>query len=153
MRYISEIIIHCSDTKEGLNFNIQDIDRWHKQKGWKGCGYHYIITLDGTVECGRALEEIGSHCKGHNSHSIGICYIGGISKDGKPKDTRTTQQKAALWELLNKLCERFPDALIYGHKELCNNMKACPCYDVQKEMGSYNDMVRAAYYSDGEGED
>ena len=143
MRYINEIIIHCSDTKDGLNFNINDIDRWHKQKGWKGCGYHYVICLDGTVEQGRTLEEIGSHCKGHNAHSIGICYIGGLDKYGKPKDTRTAQQKAALYDLLNKLCKKFPDATIHGHKEFAN--KACPCFDVQKEFGDYNKMILAAY--------
>ena len=73
------------------NFNANDIDRWHKQKGWKGIGYHYVILLDGTVEQGRELEAVGAHCSGHNAHSVGICYIGGISKDGKPKDTRTPQ--------------------------------------------------------------
>ena len=91
MRYISEIIIHCSATKEGLDFNVNDLRRWHKAQGWKDVGYHFVITLDGTIEQGRALEEIGSHTKGHNAHSIGICYIGGLDKNGKPKDTRTIQ--------------------------------------------------------------
>ena len=141
--YINEIIIHCSDTKDGINFNINDIDRWHKQKGWKCCGYHYVILLDGTIQQGRELEAVGAHCSGHNAHSIGICYIGGLDKDGKPKDTRTAQQKAALYDLVNKLCEKFPDATIHGHKEFAN--KACPCFDVQKEFGDYNKMVLAAY--------
>lgn len=91
MRYINEIIIHCSDTKEGLDFNANDIDRWHKQKGWKRIGYHYVILLNGTIEQGRELEAVGAHTKGHNAHSIGICYIGGLDKNGKPKDTRTRQ--------------------------------------------------------------
>lgn len=151
MRYINEIILHCSDTKEGIDFNINDIRRWHKAQGWKDVGYHYVILLDGTIQQGRALEEIGSHCKGHNAHSIGICYIGGLDKNGKIKDTRTNQQKAALYNLLNKLCERFPDALIHGHNEFAN--KACPCFDVAKEYKSYNEMVLAAYYNDGEGGD
>lgn len=143
MRYINEIILHCSDTKEGLNFNINDIRRWHKAQGWKDVGYHYVICLDGTVEQGRALEEIGSHCKGHNAHSIGICYIGGLDKNGKPADTRTRQQKAAIYDLLNKLANLFPDATIHGHKEFAN--KACPCFNVQKEFGDYNKMILTAY--------
>ena len=143
MRYISEIIIHCSATKEGLDFNVNDLRRWHKAQGWKDVGYHFVITLDGTIEQGRALEEIGSHTKGHNTHSIGICYIGGISKDGKSKDTRTIQQKAALCDLLNKLCKKFPDATIHGHNEFA--AKQCPCFDVQKEYGDYNKMVLATY--------
>ena len=143
MRFINEIILHCSDTKEGLNFNINDIRRWHKAQGWKDVGYHYVICLDGTVEQGRSLEEIGSHCKGHNAHSIGICYIGGLDKNGKPADTRTKQQKAAIYDLLNKLAKLFPDATIHGHKEFAN--KACPCFDVQKEFGDYNKMILATY--------
>jgi hypothetical protein len=47
--------------------------------------------LDGTIEQGRELEAVGAHTKGHNAHSIGICYIGGLDKNGKPKDTRTRQ--------------------------------------------------------------
>ena len=151
MRYINEIIIHCSATKEALDFNVNDLRRWHKAQGWKEVGYHFVITLDGTIEQGRALEEIGSHTKGHNAHSIGIVYIGGLDKNGKPKDTRTIQQKAALCDLLNKLCKKFPDATIHGHNEFAS--KACPCFDVQKEFGSYNKMVLAAYKGVEEFED
>lgn len=143
MRYINEIIIHCSATKEGLDFNVNDLRRWHKAQGWKDVGYHFVITRDGTIEQGRPLEEIGSHTKGHNAHSIGIVYIGGLDKNGKTKDTRTIQQKAALCDLLNKLCKKFPDATIHGHNEFA--AKSCPCFDVQKEYGDYNKMVLAAY--------
>lgn len=135
MRQINEIILHCSSTKEGLCFNINDIRRWHKAQGWKDVGYHYVICLDGTIELGRPLEEIGAHCIGHNANSIGICYIGGLDENGKPKDTRTTQQKAALYMLLNKLKTQFPEATIHGHNEFAN--KACPCFDVQKEYGNF----------------
>lgn len=150
MRYINEIIIHCSATKEGLSFNANDIDRWHKQRGFKRIGYHYVILLDGTIQQGRELEAVGAHATGHNAHSIGICYIGGLDSKGKPKDTRTNQQKAALWSLLNKLCVKFPEALIIGHNEISS--KACPSFDVQSEFKDYNNMVKLAYYDDGEGE-
>lgn len=73
MRTISEIIIHCSATVEGKDFFVKDIDRWHKQRGFKMVGYHFVIRLDGTIEQGRPLEMIGAHCTGHNAHSIGIC--------------------------------------------------------------------------------
>lgn len=136
MRTINEIIIHCSATKEGLNFNVNDIRRWHKQKGWKDVGYHYVITLDGSIEPGRSLDEIGAHCQGHNKNSIGICYIGGLDENNKPKDTRTKQQKAALYNLLSKLKQKFPTASIHGHNEFCS--KSCPCFNVQDEYGDLN---------------
>lgn len=133
MRKIDKIIIHCSATKEGADFHVKDIDRWHKQRGYKCVGYHYVITLDGAIEKGRNEDEIGAHCKGYNANSIGICYIGGLDKEGNAKDTRTVQQRAALYLLLNQLKEKYPNATIHGHNEFAN--KACPSFDVQAEYG------------------
>lgn len=86
MRKITELILHCSATPEGKDFSTTDIDRWHKARGFKMIGYHYVIRLDGTIEQGRPLEMTGAHCKGHNAHSIGICYIGGST----PRAARRT---------------------------------------------------------------
>ena len=91
-----------------------DIDRRHKQRGFKMVGYHFIIRLDGTIEQGRPLEMIGAHCSGHNAHSIGICYIGGLDKSGKPKDTRTQVQIDVLWSLAKSLQKEFPEATVHG---------------------------------------
>lgn len=131
MRNITEIIVHCSATREGMDFHASDIDMWHKQKGWKGIGYHYVIDLDGTVETGRPLTQTGAHCTGHNRHSIGICYIGGLDECGLPCDTRTEAQKTALLHLIRMLKELFPQAKVYGHRDFA--AKACPCFDAKKE--------------------
>lgn len=80
MRTINQIIIHCSATPEGRDYTAADIDRWHRQRGFHGIGYHYVIRLDGTIEHGRPVEQIGAHCKGHNATTIGVCYIGGLRK-------------------------------------------------------------------------
>lgn len=132
MRPINKIILHCSATKEGKNFTVKDIDEWHRQRGFKCIGYHYVIYLDGTVHKGRDESEVGAHCSGHNSFSIGICYIGGLDMNGKPKDTRTDKQKAAIKSLVAELKLKYPDATIHGHNEFAN--KACPCFDVKKEF-------------------
>lgn len=132
MRKINKIILHCSATKEGMHFTAEDIDQWHKQQGWKGIGYHYVILLDGTVQIGRPESEIGAHVSGHNANSIGICYIGGLDKNGKAKDTRTDQQKEALQNLVSALLEKYPDATVHGHNEFAN--KDCPCFNVKAEF-------------------
>ena len=104
MRKIDLIIIHCSATPEGKDFTTADIDRWHRQRGFASIGYHFVIYRDGSVHHGRPLAQVGAHCQGHNAHSIGICYIGGLTADGKhPKDSRTEEQKSALVALLRKL--------------------------------------------------
>lgn len=136
MRKINKIIIHCSATPEGRNITVEDIDKWHRARGWKGIGYHYVIYLDGSVCKGRDEQVVGAHCSGQNSKSIGICYIGGVEKDGKtPKDTRTEEQKQSLLELLTELKEKYPNATIHGHREFA--AKDCPCFDVQEEYKTH----------------
>ena len=132
MRQINEIIVHCAATREGRDFTVEDITRWHKARGFATIGYHYVIYRDGSIHEGRPLEQIGAHCVGHNKHSIGICYIGGCASDGKtPKDTRTPEQKEALLSLLRRLKARFPNATIHGHRDFA--AKACPSYDAFRE--------------------
>lgn len=137
MKPITEIIIHCSATREGADYHASDIDRWHKQRGFKRIGYHYVIDLDGTIEGGRPENEIGAHCTGHNGNSIGVCYVGGLSADGKPKDTRTDAQKRSLQQLLRMLVKKYPQATIHSHRDFAN--KACPSFDATKEYAPLTD--------------
>ena len=133
MRNINKLIIHCSATREcDDSVNASVIDRWHKARGWKGCGYHFIVLIDGTIETGRMIDEVGAQVKGMNKSSIGICYIGGLEKDGKtPKDTRTPNQKESLLLLIKTLKKIYPEATLHGHNEFSN--KACPSFDVQSQ--------------------
>jgi len=131
-RKIDKIIIHCSATPEGKDISVETIRDWHLKRGWSDIGYHYVIDLDGKLHAGRPLEKTGAHVKGHNTGSIGICYIGGVEQDGKtPKDTRTKEQKAALDNLLFTLTDVFANVTIHGHNEFSS--KACPSFDVQAE--------------------
>lgn len=132
IRNIKEIIVHCSATPEGREVTVNDIDKWHRARGFKGIGYNYVIYLDGSVHVGRNINVGGAHCTNHNAYSIGICYIGGCAKDGKtPKDTRTEAQKMALTTLLKELRKLYPLAKIYGHRDFAN--KACPSFDATRE--------------------
>ena len=135
MRKINYIIIHCSATKAGQDFHASDIDRWHKERGWDGIGYHQVVDLDGTVEPGRPESKVGAHCKGHNADSIGICYIGGLDKNGNPADTRTELQKA-LAGLVASYKSRFPNAKVVGHRDMPNVHKACPCFNAKEEYAN-----------------
>lgn len=131
-RSINEIIVHCTATPDGRPVTIREITQWHKQRGFSTIGYHYVIMLDGTVCNGRNVDTVGAHCTNHNSHSIGVCYVGGLDKVTKqPKDTRTPAQKYALTTLLKKLKALYPKAKIYGHRDFAN--KACPCFDAKSE--------------------
>ncbi len=132
MRKINRIIIHCSATPEDKDFTVQQIDQWHRQRGFRCIGYHFVIYRDGSVHEGRPIEEIGAHCKGYNANSIGICYIGGCAADGKtPKDTRTEAQRLALIALVRKLKAKYLSATVHGHNEFAN--KACPSFIVKND--------------------
>lgn len=135
MRRIDEIIVHCTATPQGMAVSVDDIDRWHRQRGFASIGYHFVVYLDGTVHTGRPVDRAGAHCKGHNAHSIGICYIGGLDAHGHPMDTRTPAQKEALRLLMVALKTQYPNAKVYGHWQFAN--KACPCFDAEKE---YRDL-------------
>ena len=134
-RNIKEIIVHCSATPEGKDFTVADIKRWHLARGFSDIGYHYVIYRDGSIHTGRDESIIGAHCTGHNTNSIGVCYIGGCVSNGKtPKDTRTTQQKQSLVKLLKELKTKYPQASIHSHRDFAN--KACPSFDATKEYSS-----------------
>ena len=131
MREIDKIIVHCSATKEKKDISAATIDQWHKERGWRGIGYHYVVSLNGNIEYGRPIEETGAHVRNHNRRSIGICYIGGLDKDLNPKDTRTPEQKESLLDLLKTLKRLHAGATIHGHNEFSS--KACPCFNVNEE--------------------
>ena len=131
-RKIKEIIIHCSATREGKNYTVEDIRNWHKKRGFNDIGYHYVIYRDGSIHNGRDVDIIGAHCTNHNTYSIGVCYIGGCKYDGlTPKDTRTNEQKESLKKLLIELKKKYPYATISGHRDWAN--KACPSFDAREE--------------------
>ncbi len=130
MRKIDKIILHCAATPEGKDYTVAHIDGWHRGRGFKGIGYHFVIYRDGSMHPGRGLSEAGAHCKGQNANSIGVCYIGGCAADGKtPRDTRTEAQRTAMASLVKGLLRQYPGATVHGHNEFAN--KACPCFDVK----------------------
>lgn len=149
MRPIGYIVLHCSATRTGQKVTVKDIEKWHKARGFRTIGYHYVIDVDGTVVEGRPLDEIGAHVTNYNRSSIGICYIGGLNKQGKAEDTRTPEQKTAILKLLRELRKEFPLAAIAGHRDFSPDkngngiiepfeyMKECPCFDAKVE---YKDL-------------
>lgn len=133
-RIINEIIVHCSATPAGRSVTVEDIRRWHLQRGFSDIGYHYVVYLDGSIHEGRSVDVSGAHCSGHNAHSIGVCYVGGLDSKGRPADTRTDEQREGLRWLVESLKDVYPRAVVHGHREFAN--KACPCFDAFKEYNN-----------------
>lgn len=132
MRTIKEIIVHCTATPEGRTVTVPDVITMHKQRGFATIGYHYLIGINGEVWKGRDINNPGAHTEGHNSDTIGIAYVGGMTKDMKlPKDTRTDAQKNALINLIRKLKNEYKIEKVSGHRDYA--AKACPCFDAKSE--------------------
>lgn len=106
----NKVVLHNSDAS---NCTIEDIHQWHLENGWSGCGYHFLVRKDGSVYRGRPENSIGSHCKGSNTGSIGICFEGAYMTESMPE----VQYKAGV-ELLQYLFNKYGALAIYGHKEL-----------------------------------
>jgi hypothetical protein len=141
MRQIDEIIIHCSATRpdwwksKSAKQKLNEVRKWHLNRGWSDVGYHYMIDRDGTVVVGRDVERAGAHVLGHNKNSIGICLFGGhgSSASDKFQDNFTPDQEAALVKLIAKLREDFPSIVrISGHNQY--SAKACPGFSVPAWM-------------------
>lgn len=128
-RHITKIIVHCSATPEGRDVQPEEIRRWHLARGFADIGYHFVVTLDGTVHTGRPIGMTGAHCLGQNTVSVGVCYVGGCDSRMRPKDTRTPAQRKALRQLVAQLKEMFPEATVHGHREFA--AKACPSFDIR----------------------
>ena len=136
-RMVDEIIVHYTATPESEEFSNDKIKASHLARGFSDIGYHYVIGLDGEVRPGRSEAIAGAHCTGHNSCSIGVCYVGGCPARSVENwknigiDTRTKEQKAALITLLKELKKKYPCATIHGHNEFAN--KPCPGFNAKEE--------------------
>jgi len=130
MRKINQIFIHCSATKASQNVTVADITRWHKERGFRTIGYHWVIYRDGSIHPGRPEEEIGAHVTGKNSYSIGVCLVGGIDAKGKAEANYTDSQWLSLRNKVIELKKKYPGVEVLGHRD-APAAKACPSFDVR----------------------
>jgi N-acetylmuramoyl-L-alanine amidase len=130
---VKYIVVHCSATPPAMDIGEVEINQWHIERGFNGCGYHGVIRRNGKVESNlcRKLDRQGAHVQGHNHESIGICLVGGVDAKGKPENNFTPEQMASLRMGLYWLNQKFPDASILGHRDFPEVNKACPCFDVR----------------------
>ena len=146
---VDYLVVHASATPADLDIGVEEIDRWHKERGWNGIGYHFVIRRDGTLEAGRSITKAGAHVYGYNRVSLGICMVGGVTKDGKPENNFTDEQFNTLHTLLISLRQMYPRAEILGHRDLSPDidgdgiiekwewLKDCPCFDVREWWRQY----------------
>ena len=137
---MNEIIVHCTATPPQWMYNnsieakIIEVTRWHRARGFRTIGYHWIIDRDGTVAAGRPETEMGAHVKGHNMGTIGISLIGaaGAAATDEFNEHFTFAQRAALADLIREISARTNIKRVTGHNLYA--AKGCPGFDVKKEF-------------------
>ena len=137
LKSVSLIVVHCSATKCNRPFSVEALIATGEAK-YGQCSYHYYVRRSGDIIPLLPEAVQGAHAKHYNAHSIGICYEGGLNEKAQPDDTRTEEQKHALYELLKDLRKDYPEARILGHRDLPHVTKDCPCFDCQTEYADLN---------------
>ena len=111
-----EIILHHAEAKSA---SVEEVNRWHLERGWTGIGYHFYIRKDGKVYRGRPEWAVGAHAQGHNSRAIGICVEGSYMTETMPQ-----AQFDALVALVREEMAKYPGAKVLRHRDV--NSTDCP---------------------------
>jgi N-acetyl-anhydromuramyl-L-alanine amidase AmpD len=146
VRKVDHLIVHCSASSATANIGAKEITEWHKARGWRTIGYHYVIRRNGKLELGRPVEEVGAHVgdcgPGWNTRSVGVCLVGGVNEQGKPTNNFTDEQFDTLEWVLLFLLKKFPGSAVMGHRDLIKLTKAppkdCPSFDVTSYLKERN---------------
>lgn len=143
MRKLDTIIVHCTATRSGwmedspTTKKVDEVRRWHLDRGWSDIGYHYLIDRDGTIAPGRPVERSGAHTRGHNRGSVGIALFGGHGSSATDEfaENFTPEQEAALKNLVSDLMSNHGEMKVSGHNEY--STKACPGFNVMLWHGEW----------------
>ena len=148
MRPVDLIVIHCSASPNGRAVTVNEIDGWHRARGFQraeafrrrqnpdlgSIGYHFVLYTNGAIATGRHLDEVGAHVVGNNRSSIGVCIVG--------TDRFTPVQWERLAANIGGLQRLYPKARVTGHRDLSPDqnadglvepwewLKTCPGFDV-----------------------
>jgi hypothetical protein len=137
---IQFITIHCTATPEGRDNTAEEVTQRDIERFGQP-SYHYVFDIHGKVTRTLREDQRGAHTAGHNTGNLGLSYVGGtesLNAGGKPKDTRTDDQKREMEHTLRNLLMKHPDAKVRGHRDWPGVAKACPSFDVHgwlKEIG------------------
>ncbi len=134
---INLIVVHCAATKPSMDIGVEEIRRWHMDKGWDDIGYHGVIRRDGTIEDGRPIEMRGAHCIPVNARSLAVVVVGGMGEDMAAELNFKDVQYDSLKDLIATWMELYPrigESLhpVLGHSNLEPQRKPdCPGFDVR----------------------
>lgn len=124
---VENIAVHHSVTAQTGNWQneVDVIANIHKNRGWAGIGYHFVVCSDGTVAYVGDVGQGRANVLNKNEKVIGVCFVGDFTKilptDAQINSGHTLIKfllSMGLWPNLNGWVD------VLGHKELQGT--ACP---------------------------
>lgn len=124
MRTINRIIVHHTASPD--SWTLETIDQSHRDRGYSGVGYHFVVESSGLIRLGRPVVAVGAHAKGANRDSIGVCLVGAFHTEGAA--VPSTQWAAAV-SLVRDLMRQWSLTVdqVVGHCE--TKATLCPGFD------------------------
>jgi N-acetylmuramoyl-L-alanine amidase len=130
----THIVIHHSAAERG---NLATIDRWHRQKGWDGIGYHAVIGNGRDMALGAVdftfrwrLQREGAHAgsgsrqQSFNQLGLGLCLIGHF--DQTAPEAWQVERTAELCAELIRHIPTLSVGRIIAHREVPGKETDCP---------------------------
>ncbi len=140
MRKINYIAVHCTAGNQSATVN-DLLYEFRNVKHWKNPGYHYVITADGGIH--QLLDDalVSNGVQGYNHCTVNVAYTGGIdTATQKALDNRTDAQRKALRTVVKMLHQRYPKAVILGHRDFPGVAKACPSFNAKAEYADIQSL-------------
>lgn len=138
---MKKIILHCAAVPDGwaavhtAKSAMAEVRAWHKKRGWRGEGYHFLVMPDGEIALGRPVMETGAHVAGHNLRSVGILMIESRAVKYVSRSWEhnfTLAQRDAVRGIVAGLSGLWPDIQVTGHNAL-DKGKLCPGFLVRHD--------------------
>ena len=102
-------IIHHSDNRNDYSLAdvpgmIRSIQAFHIDgQGWSDIAYNFVVDRFGNIWEGRAggiaRPVIGGHSYGHNTRTVGICYLGNLVSTDPPAAVVSAISRLVAWKL------------------------------------------------------
>lgn len=145
------LVVHCTATPPSVKVDAAWVDRVHRKRGFRMCGYNAVVAGDGgwqdsddgyfTRPIGQQGAHVGDCGPGWNGRSFGVSLAGGVDEDNRPDCNFTPVQMSTLQAGIETFLALHPNpssVVVLGHRDLIAQThaspKACPCFDVQKWM-------------------
>ncbi len=131
---IHHTVTQTGSTQAQYEAKMRQMRNWHRDQGWCDIGYHFVITVDGTIFEARPIKHIGAHVAYSNTGNIGISFMGCFHPTQCGAAGGPHQPTAAMINAAGKLVKKLSgiygiartSSKIKGHRQHPNVSKACP---------------------------